>query len=175
MQSELSEIPISTDNPDFIENVELKLAKGEPIVILLRYCHQGGNRDYFLVKTIDGFYQVLEKADCRDAVSVFFSQSFPVQGKVSPELKISTVKFLEKVIQDDDDAICLIKLDTSKIGLGLDNMEVFTKPNQIEEWCNQNIDVPVIVGRLAFWEDNSDEKITAYVRDSDGQICPGAY
>jgi hypothetical protein len=43
-----SEIPISTDNPDFIEKVELKLTQGEPVVVLLRYCHQGGNRGSFL-------------------------------------------------------------------------------------------------------------------------------
>jgi hypothetical protein len=175
MQSELSEIPISTDNPDFIKKVELKLRNGEPVVILLRYCHQGGNRAYFLVKTIDGFYQVLEQAGYRDAISVFFSQAFPVQGTVNSELRENTVKFLEKIIQDDDDAICLIRLDTNDIGLGLDNMKVFTNPAQINEWFSQNTGIPVIVGKLAFWEENSDEKITAYVRDSDGQIRPGAY
>ncbi|MCE7858445.1 MAG: hypothetical protein DPW18_17865 [Chloroflexi bacterium] len=175
MQSELSEIPISTDNPDFIEKVELKLRKGEPVVILLRYCHQGGNRAYFLVKTIDGFYQVLEKASYRDSISVFFSQAFPVQGEVDSELRENTVKFLEKVIQDDDDTICLIRLDTKNTELDLDSMKVFTNPDQINEWFSQNTGIPVIVGTLAFWEDNSDENITAYVRDYDGQIRPGAY
>ena len=171
-----SEFPISTDNSDFIEKVESKLRLGEPIVILLRYSHQGGNRDYFLIRSIDEFYKVLQKAHRRDALSVFFSQSFPVQGNVSGELKNRTIRFLDKIIRDDDEEpIFIIRLDTNKFTLGTDNMKVFSEPNQVEEWCNKNVGVPVIVGILAFWENDSEAMVTAYVRDLDGQIRRGAY
>jgi hypothetical protein len=175
MQSELSELPISTDDQDFIERVKSQLDQGKPIVVLLRYANQGGNREYFLVKAQNEFLQVLQKARSKDAITVFFSASFPVQGRVSSELKDEAIKFLEKVIQEDEDAIFLVRLDTDQIGLGLDNMKIFSKSHQIEEWFNQNPDIPVIIGLLAFWENNSAEKITAYVRDIDGQIRRGAY
>jgi hypothetical protein len=175
MQSELSELPISTDNQDFIERVKSELEQGKPIAVLLRYANQGGNRQYFLVKSQNEFLQVLQKARPRTAVTVFFSASFPVQGKVSSELKDNTIKFLERVIQEDEEAISLVRLDTEEIWLGLDTMKVFSKSQQIEEWFNRNPDIPVMIGLLAFWEDNSDEKITAYVRDVDGQIRRGAY
>lgn len=175
MQSELSELPISTDNRDFIERVKSELEQGKPIVVLLRYANQGGNREYFLVKSQNEFLQVLQKAHSRDAITVFFSSSFPVQGRVSSELKDETIKFLEKVIQEDEEVICLVRLDTDEIGLGLDTMKVFSKFEQVEEWFNRNHDTPVIIGLLAFWEDNSGEKITAYVPDADGQIRLGAY
>ncbi len=175
MQSELSELPISTDNQDFIESVKSELEQGKPIVVLLRYANQGGNREYFLAKSQNEFLQVLQKARPTDAITVFFSASFPVQGRVNSELKDDTIKFLEKVSQEDEEVIVLVRLDTEEIGLGLDTMKVFSKVQQIEEWFNRNPDIPVIIGLLAFWKDNSDEKITAYVRDVDGQIRRGAY
>jgi hypothetical protein len=175
MQRELSERLISTDDSDFIEKVESKLRQGEPIIILLRYSHQGGNREYFIVKNIDEFRQILQKAHHRDALSIFFSQSFPVQGKVSDELKERMLDFLGKIIRDEEEAIFVIRLDTDKFTLWTDNMKVFSELNQIEEWCNKNLGVPVIVGLLAFWEDDSKSMVTAYVRDSDGQVRRGAY
>ncbi len=175
MQSESSELLISTDNPTFLESVESKIRRAEPIVILLRFNSGGGGRAYFIVKTVDDFHQVLQKAHRRDALSVFFRQSFPIQGRVSDELKDRTLKFLEKVIQDDDEAIFLIRLDTNEIILGTDNMKTFTEPKQLEEWFSNNLGVPVIVGLLAFWQDDSEEMVTAYVRDADGQIRRGAY
>ena len=175
IQHEFSELMISTDNPDFVEKVESKLRQNEPVAVLLRYSHQGGNREYFIVKSIGDFQQVLQKAHRRDALSIFFSQSFPVQGKVSDKLKERIVAFLDKAIQDDEEAIFVIKLDTDRITLGTDNMKVFSEPNQIREWCKKNFGVPVIVGLLPFWEDDSESMVTAYVRDSDGQIRRGAY
>jgi len=171
-----SEFLISTDNPNFIEKVESRLRQGESIVILLRYSSQGGNRDYFLVRSVDEFHRVLRKAHRRDAISVFFSQSFPVQGMISGELKDKIVGFLNKTIRDDDEeAILLIRLDTNQFMLGNDDMKVFFELSQVEEWCSKNIGVPVLVGILAFWENNSESMLTAYVRDSDGRIRRGAY
>lgn len=174
-QHESSKLMISTDNPDFIEKVESKLRQGEAIVILLRYSHQGGNREYFLVKSIDEFHQVLQKAHRRDALSVFFSPAFPLQGKVTEELKEKMVDLLDKIIQDKEEAIIVIRLDIDRFTLGIDNMKVFSKPNQIKEWCNKYPGVPIIIGLLAFWEDDSESMVTAYVQDLDGKIHSGAY
>jgi hypothetical protein len=175
MQSESSQPLISTDNPAFLESVEAKIQHGEPVVILLRFSHQGGNRDYFIVKSIDEFHTVLQTTHRRDAVSVFFSQSFPIQGIITPELKDRTISFLEEVIQNDEEAIFVIRLDTNEIVLGIGGMKIFSKPEEIEKWFKMNRGIPVLVGLLAFWQDDSEEMVTAYVRDSDGQIRRGAY
>ena len=176
MQSASSELLISTDNSAFLELVESKIRQSEPIIVLLRFHSGGGGRAYFIVKTVDDFHQVLQQAHRRDALTVFFSPSFPIQGRISDELKDRTIKFLEKVIQDDEEeAIFVIRLDTNEIILGTENMKTFSKPKQIEEWFSSNTGVPVTIGILAFWEDNSDKMVTAYVRDSDGQIRRGAY
>jgi hypothetical protein len=176
LHSELTEQPISADNPEFIRIVESKIKQGEPIVILLRYSSQGGNRDYFLVKSTDEYHQVYQKANHRAALSVFFSQSFPIQGKVSDELKDRTINYLEKVIQEEDEEmIFVIRLDTDELSLSSNNIKGFSKPNQVEEWFQKNIGVSVIIGKLAFWENNSDGMITTYVKDIDGQIRRGAY
>ncbi len=175
MQSKSSKDLTSTDNPAFLERVESRIRQGEPVIILLRFNACGGGRAYFIVKNVAEFHQVLQKARRKDALSVFFSQSFPVQGKVSDELEDRTIKFLEKVLREDEEAIFVIRLDTNEILLGIDGMKTFTTPKQIEEWFSNNLTVPVVIGILAFWEDDSDQMVTAYVRDSDGEIRRGAY
>jgi hypothetical protein len=175
MRHEIAGLLNSTDNPDVIEKVESKLRRGEPIVILLRYSHQGGNRAYFIVKSVDEFHKVIQKAHRRDALSIFFSKSFPIQGRVSSELTESVVDFLDIIIQNEDEAIFVIRIDTNKFLLETDDIKVFSEANQIREWCNKNYGVHVIVGLLAFWEDDSESMVTAYVRDADGQIRRGAY
>jgi hypothetical protein len=173
MQAGTSQPLISTDNLDFIEKVEGKIKQGEPIIILLRHNNQNGNRTCFLVRDNDEFHQVLQKTLPKDALSAFFSPFF-AQGVVTHELK-DRVVFLEKIVQDDEDSIVVIRLDTNNFLLDTETMKNFSEPKQENEWFNQNLGVPVIVALLTYWEDNSEQMITAYVRDIDGQIRCGTY
>lgn len=174
MQSETSQPLISTDNPDFIEKVESKIKQCEPVVILLRYNNQNGRRACFLIRTIDEFHQVLQKARPRDALSVFFRQSFFAEGVATYELK-DRIMFLGKFIPDEDDSVVVVRLDTNKFMLDTDTMKNFFTREEADEWFSQNLGVPVIVALLTYWEDNSEQMITAYVRDADGQIRLGTY
>ena len=175
MNQELTQSPISVENPAFLRIVESKLEQGEPLVVLLRYSNSGGDRCYFLLKSIDDFQDMLRETHSKDALSIFFSQSFPIQGIVSLELRDKVIKLLEKIIQDGDDALFVIRLDTSKVLLGMDDMKCFSKLSQIDEWFKSHEGVPVVVDSLAFWQDDSEKMITAYVPDADGQVRPGAY
>jgi hypothetical protein len=83
--------------------------------------------------------------------------------------------YLDEVLRNGEEAIFVIRLDTNEILLGMEDMKPFNKPQQVEKWFSERAGIPVMVGLLAFWEDDSDAQVTAYVRDSDGEIRRGAY
>ena len=174
MKSGTSQPLISTDSVDFIEKVETRIKQGEPIVILLRYNNQNRKRACFLVRTIDEFQQVLHKTHPRDALSVFFRQSFFAEGTASHEIK-DRIMFLGKFVPEEDDSIVVIRTDINNFILDADTMKNFFTREEADEWFSQYLGVPIIVALLTYWADNSEEITTAYVRDSDGQLRPGVY
>jgi hypothetical protein len=175
MQQELNQSIISTANSTFVEMVESNLMQGKPLVALLRYSHHGGAHEYFLLRSRDDFQFVLRKSRPKDALTFFFELSFPVSGFVTSELKDKALSYLDAILENGEEAVFVIRLDAKDVSMGINDMKGFSKVGQLDKWLSDNLGIPVIIGLLAFWEDNSDEKITAYVPDVDGQIRRGAY
>src|SRR5688572_30834347 len=175
MERELNQSLISTESSTFVEMIEFNLMQGEPLVALLRYSYHGGACQYFLVRSLNDFQFVLRKARARDAISILFSQSFPVKGIASSELKDKAVDYLNEILQKDEEAIFVIRLDAKDVSLEVSDINGFANASELDKWFSNNLGIPVMIGLLAFWEDNSDEIITAYVPDVDGQVRRGAY
>jgi hypothetical protein len=167
--------PIATTDSAFQDVVKSKLSQGQPIIALLRYNRHGGAHSYFILKHFDGLSKVLEKAHYKDALTLFFSQSFPIQGVVAPELKELATGFLKTALEDGEEAVFAVRLDATGILLKIDELQGFSTAEQIDEWFSRHSDARIMIGTLAFWENNSDKMITAYVPDADGQVRRGSY
>ena len=175
MQQDSQDQLLSTEDPAFRGMVEDRLNRNEPLVALLRFSHTGGGRAYFLVRSLQDFHDMLGKARRRDALSIFFSSSFPAQGIAGPDLMDKAIRFLDACIQQGEEAVFVIRLDASQSLLVKPDIQGFNEADQIEKWFSSHAGTPVLIGLLAFWESNSDQMVTAYVPMEDGQVRRGAY
>jgi hypothetical protein len=136
--------------------------------MLYRYAYEAGNRDYFLVRTVEDFHTALSKVGINTAISVFF-ETLPIRGKVDAAIETQIVEYLNALPAGDKE-VFIIRLDAADALLGYDeDYFAFTTAEEVRGWCRANDGVPVIAGALPFWEKNSERVITAY----DGP--PGSY
>ncbi len=174
MRKELFDEPVSTREPAFTESVVEALDQGLELVILNRYANCGGYGEYLLVKTQEEFCSIVSNARPKTSISVFFARALPIRGIADTKLEARVLRFLESQ-QEQDKGVVVIRLDTRDPTLDSEHLHFFTKSEQVATWFETHRGVPIIAGKLSFWEDNCDKVLTAYVPDADGIVRRGAY
>jgi hypothetical protein len=160
---ELLNEPVSIDNPAFHTYVTQALREGHTVVMLRRYAYRGGDRDYFLVRTIEDFQQVLSSSriETLSSTSVFFA-TLPLRGKVDAAIETQIVEYLNALPASDKE-VFIIRLDAANTLLDSDeDIFVFMTEAEVQDWCRANAGVSIIAGGLPFWEKNSERVITVY-------------
>lgn len=173
--SEVLNEPVSADNPVFTMYVEKVLGEGQSVIVLHRYANMAGAKDYFLVRNAEDFFRALSKAHPKTSVSVFFQEVLPIRDMVSTRVETQVLDYLTAQPEADRE-VFIIRLDASDMVLQFDrDIFLFETADEVRTWTGRNFGVSIMAGGLPFWERNSERVITAYVRDQDGVLRPGAY
>ncbi len=174
MDEKLLKEPISTKSPEFLSFVQECLHESSHVVVLLRFANSGGAQDDFLIRNFDGFKKVLHGRSAKTAVTIFSNKSFCIRGIANENNRKKALKLWGKLDKKDEN-LAIIRTDTKAICLRGKYLSFLSSEDSVTDWFKENNGAPFIAGSMCFWEDNSDNAVTAYIPDSDNIVRPGAY
>ena len=159
----------SIDDPHFRHLVESWIETHDDVLVVIRYSHAGGIRDYVVLTSVDTFHALRTQLPPRAEVIVFRDQPLPLRGVADPTL----LQDLLDLISDTDEwlVVRLTAMDPHTI-TALEG----------ETHAAARHDVPaffgflVRAGRMPLWHQaDHDGMISARVPLPDGTLAPGVF
>lgn len=145
------------------------IKKKNEILITVRYPYQIGNKDLFVINSIESFKNFISERESKDLIVIDNSIKKVTQG-------IVTEDFIKKIIgeikiQEKEDLVAIFPKFNGNLDYWNDSIE---NQQELEEYLKLNIGHYVFIHKEPH-ELIQDQMIVAYIPDADGKIRPGIY
>jgi hypothetical protein len=139
------------------------------ILTLVRYPFRGGDKDYFLIDSDQGFKEFLDNRKPKDSVTIFKTFDFLKEGLVTQDFIDETLTQLNS-IKSTDWLLIFLGQEKQKTN----NWAYAGTEIELKEMLHDNLGHYVKILDEPEWLDEN-KVIHGYEPDEDGQIRPGAY
>jgi hypothetical protein len=171
--------PVSTTNPAFARVVIEALGAGDVVPAMIRYSRSAGAKDYYALRSEADFRSLVGSLTPNTSLSVFFRAAFPIRGIANEETAKQVVELLQRLHDDPGEdswgAVDIVILDGPESWLDHAHVACLTSPREVSDWLERHSSANIVAGQFAFWHDNGDDVVTAYLPDTDGTVGGGVY
>ncbi len=160
----------STDQA-FLANLESWLRECPEILVLIRYSHATGSKDFELFTSLEPLAARLRELPPQTCVIAFKQPQLPLRGVVDEA-------FIKKILSAVPDGSEFLVLETSRKAYGRTSWFHHAVGESHTELREELIGLkgsPVAVGLYPPWLNDSEEVISAVVPDEHGDVKSGTY
>jgi len=163
--------PLSTTDPRFLATVESWFKTQPEILILIRYSHAAGSKDFEFFSAFTALRDRLRQLAASTSISAFRQHQLPMRGVVDDE-------FVAKCLNCIPDKTEFLLLETEPSTAGGHSWFRHTGGEshaELREVLQESLGRRVAVGTYPpFWEDGPDV-LSAIVPDNNGAVARGVY
>jgi hypothetical protein len=162
---------LATSDPDFLGRTCRWIAEQHDVLVLIRYSHAGGSKDFEFFDSTERFIDRLRGLPPRTCVTVFGKRQLPLRGLIDESFITTALRVLTNGAE-----YLVVGLDPARYG----NFGWFThRAGETHEELREDLlDLEgrnVAVGTYPPWLEDGQDVISAVVPDPDGSITTGVY
>jgi hypothetical protein len=170
IQEGLSNDPVSTASPAFLDALREALAVGSRLILLKRLVNCGGVKETHHLPSLPQADRILNHSKPADSISVFFPSTVPLRGKAGQPLAILARVHFE-LLGNMKDWGAIVKLGGGTAPAVVEYVETKIK---IVAWLEDHPGIDEAIRTMNFCTANREEVLTAYIPVPDGGVRPGA-
>lgn len=166
--------PLSACAPDVERKVEDILRSLPDIVVLHRLTRAAGAREWYLIRSVGEWREVIAQGRSADSFSLFLRPQLPLRGSIDGSFVDALDRMLEQTEWPKSEVILgeVVGRDTRvrhTEGWGPHERD------EMQEWLREHWGRTAVAGlHPELWSGN-DEVLTVYVPDPEGEVQPGIY
>lgn len=165
---------VPTTDPKFIVTLETWLRDRPELLLLIRYSHAAGSKDFELFTSIDALTTRIGELPPLACVTVFRQPQLPLRGIVDGE-------FITACLDEIPDGAEFLVVETVPRSYGRESwMNWFhhgagDSHAQLREVLGGSQGIPVAAGLYPPWLVDTDDVVSAVVPDANGETKTGTY
>jgi len=162
--------PSATDAA-FFDTVAGWIAGRGEVLVLIRYSHKAGSKDYEFFQSVDAFRDRLRHLSPRDCVTVFGRRQVPLRGRIDDDF----IRRAEALVPEGTEFL-IVGLEPVQYGnLTWYRYTAGETHAELRESLAEMRGELVAVGPYPPWLENVDDVISALIPNDDGSVSPGVY
>lgn len=161
----------STLEANFQETVARWLEQNGEILVLFRYSHMAGSREYELITTQQDWQERLAQAPPRTCISVWGDRQLPLRGRVD-------AAFIQQALRQisEEDEFLVVGLTQVSYGIAAWYRHTGGEGHAELRTALQNFAGELVaVGIAPAWSEDGGNEMSAVVPDEKGNATPGVY
>jgi len=161
----------SSTDQTFLATLELWIREQSEILVLIRYSHAAGSKDFELFTSFEALADRMRRLPPQTCVIAFRQRQLPIRGVLDEEL-------ITKCLSGIPDGSEFLILETVRKNYGragwFHHVAGESHPELREELAELK-GSPVAVGPYPLWLNDSEDVISAVVPDEHGAVKSGVY
>lgn len=160
-----------TTDPNFLARLKEWLRSRPEILVLIRYSHMAGSKDFEFFSSFESLARRIEKLPSLACIIAFREPQLPLRGIVDD-------RFIESCLSMIPDGSTYLLVETAPRSVGGVSWLHHTDGEshaELQEDLEDSRGASVVVGVYPPWIEDTDDVISAVVPDDQGRVNGGVY